>query len=172
MALTNQLANTAYGIPQAYSVSGYNPGTLQSSTGLVQSNLESFLNPNSELMNQARRSGLETAATRGGINSSIAAGASQRASLDTASQLAQQATAIDREREAVAANDWTSSQNFNRAMLGQFKQSAFSNSLNMLNTVQQYALEDPELYTPEVMAGYSDFFSRNTNDILARYLGG
>lgn len=169
MALTQQLA---YGTPQVASVSGYNPGTLQPSTGLVQSNLEAFLNPNSALMNQARRSGLETAAVRGGINSSIAAGASQRASLDTAANLATQATNIDQTREAVAANDWTSSQNFNRAMLGQFQQSAFTNSLNMLNTVQQYALEDPELYTPEVMAGYSDFFSRNTQDILARYLGG
>lgn len=168
MALTDQLPFT---IPQTQTVSGYNPGTLRPAAGLVQSNLESFLNPNSPLMEQARRQGLETAATRGGINSSIAAGASQRASLGTAAQLAQQATDIEREREAVAANDWAASQNFNRAMLGQFSTTAFTNSLNMLNTINQFALEDPELYTPEVVSGYSNFFSKNMNDILRRYLG-
>lgn len=169
MALTNQLP---FQIPQAQTTSGYNPGTLPNAAGLVQSNLESFLNPNSTLMSQARRSGMEYANTRGGINSTIAAGASQRASLETAVQQANQATAIEREREAVNAADWASSQNFNRAMLGQFSSTAFTNSLNMLNTIQQFALEDPELYTPEVTSGYSNFFQRNMNDILKRYMSG
>lgn len=168
MALTQQLA---YGVPQATAVSGYNPGTLRPSTGLVQGNLEAFLNPNSELMQQARRSGTELAATRGGINSSIAAGASQRASLDTAQQLANQATQIDQNREAVRAEEWASTNNFNRAMLGQFSSAAFQNSLGMLESVQQMALQDPELYTPEVISGLSDFFSRNATDILGRYFG-
>lgn|SRR5688572_17219604 len=168
MALIN---NLPFQVPQTQTTSGYSPGTLPTATGLVQSNLEAFLNPNSALMNQARRSGLETAATRGGINSSIAAGAAQRATIGTAAEQAAQATAIEREREAVAASDWASSQNFNRAMLGQFSSAAFNNSLNMLNTVQQFALEDPELYTPEVTSGYSNFFQRNMNDILKRYLG-
>lgn len=169
MALIN---NLPFNIPQSQTQSGYNPGTLQSSTGLVQKNLESFLNPNSTLMQQAKRSGVEYANTRGGVNSSIAGGAAQRASLDAAVSQANQATAIDREREAVNAADWASSQNFNRAMLGQFSSTAFNNSLNMLNTIQQFALEDPELYTPEVTSGYSNFFQKNMNDIMKRYFGG
>lgn len=168
MALTSQLAGI---VPQVQPNTSYNPGTLRSSTGLVQGNLEAMLNPNSALMQDATRRGLETAATRGGINSSIAAGASRRATLDTAQQLAQQATNIDLQREQVAAQDWAETNSFNRAMLGQFSNTAFTNSLNMLSTVQQMALQDPELYTPEVVSGLSDFFSRNVNDILGRYFG-
>lgn len=168
MALTSQLAGF---VPQVQPNTSYNPGTLRSSTGLVQGNLEAMLNPNSALMQDATRRGLETAATRGGINSSIAAGASRRASLDTAQQLAQQATNIDLQREQVAAQDWAETNSFNRAMLGQFSNTMFTNSLNMLNSVQQMALQDPELYTPEVVSGLSDFFSRNVNDILGRYFG-
>lgn len=168
MALTNQLP---FAIPQSQTTSGYNPGTLPTATSQLQGNLDAFLNPNSPLMQQAAQRGREYANTRGGINSSIAAGASQRASLDTAQQLAQQATDIQREREAVSANDWASAQNFNRAMLGQFSSTAFNNSLNMLNTINQFALEDPELYTPEVVSGYSNFFQRNVNDLLKRYFG-
>ncbi len=168
MALTAQLNGI---VPQVQSNSGYAPGTLQPSTGLVQGNLQAFLNPNSALMQDATRQGMETAATRGGINSSIAAGAARRATLGTAQQLANQATQIDTNREAVAAQDWAETNSFNRAMLGQFSTTAFTNSLNMLNSVQQMALQDPELYTPEVVSGLSDFFSRNMNDIVGRYLG-
>lgn len=168
MALTNQLTGI---VPQVQPNTSYNPGTLRSSAGLVQGNLQAFLDPNSALMQDATRRGLETAATRGGINSSIAAGTSRRATLDTAQQLAQQATNIDMQRENVAAEDWAATQNFNRAMLGQFSTTSFTNSLNMLNAVQSMALQDPELYTPEVVSGLSDFFSRNANDILGRYFG-
>lgn len=168
MALTNQLAGI---VPQVGANSSYGQGTLPSSTGLVQGNLQAFLNPNSALMQDATRRGMETAATRGGVNSSIAAGAARRASLDTAQQLASQATQIDMTRENVLAQDWAETNQFNRAMLGQFSNTAFTNSLNMLNAVQGMALQDPELYTPEVVSGLSDFFSRNANDILGRYFG-
>lgn len=63
--------------------------------------------------------------------------------------------------------NWLSQQNFGRALFGQ----TFSNSMGMLNMVQQYGLEDPELYTPEVLSGYTNFFQQNMNDLLARYFG-
>lgn len=64
--------------------------------------------------------------------------------------------------------NWLSEQNFGRAMFGQ----TFANSMGMLNMVQQYGLEDPELYTPEVLSGYTNFFQQNMNDLLSRYFGG
>lgn len=66
------------------------------------------------------------------------------------------------------SENWLSEQNFGRALFGQ----TFSNSMGMLNMVQQYGLEDPELYTPEVLSGYTNFFQQNMNDLLGRYFGG
>lgn len=144
------------------------PGTRVSGTQQVQSSLASFLDSNSPYMENARRRGLETAAARGGINSSIAAGASQRAALEAAVPLAQQAVAIDQSAIQAERENWLSQQNFGRALFGQ----TFSNSMNMLSAIQQYSMEDPELYTPEVVSGYSNFFQQNMNNILKNYFGG
>lgn len=142
---------------------------LPSGVGMVQSSLEAMLNPNSSYIQNARQRGAEYAASRGGINSSIAAGASERAAIEAAAPLAQQAVAIESTREQVAAEDWLSGQNFNRSLQGQLTMMPLTNSFNMLNAVQQYALEDPALYTPEVISGYSNFFQKNMDDIMNTY---
>lgn len=149
---------------QAKPANTWNP-TLPSGTTMVNNSLESFLNPNSSYIQNARREGMNVAAQRGGVNSSIAAGAAEKAALDAAVPLAQQAVGIDQSREEVAANDWLSKQNFGRALQGQ----QFQNTLGMLNAIQEYALADPELYTPEVTSGYSTFFQKNMNDILSNF---
>lgn len=141
------------------------PTYAQTGSQIVQSNLEALLNPNSQYIQNARRQGANVAAQRGGINASIAAGAAERAATEAALPLAQQAINIEQSRENVAQQDWISNQNFNRALRGQ----VFSNSLGMLNSIQEYALNDPELYTPEVTSGYSNFFQRNLRDILSTY---
>lgn len=138
-----------------------------SGTSQVMSSLDQVVGANSPYLANARRRGLEVAATRGGINSSIAAGSSERAALDAAMPLVQQGVAIDNQARDVEYNNWLSQQNFGRALFGQ----KFSNSLGMLNQLQQYALEDPELYTPEITSGFSNFFQQQTNDILQRYFG-
>ena len=148
------------------------PPAVQDSIGLVQSAISAFSDPNSRLIQDARRRGMEYANTRGGINSSIAAGAAEREALGTAMQGATQALNIDQQREQQLWNEWSTQQNFNRAMFGQLAQGAFSSTLNMLQSVQQYALEDPELYTPDVVSGYSEFFTKNFNDIFSRYFSG
>ena len=150
----------------------YDPNRLTPASTMVQGNLESMLNPNSAYIKNARQRGMETAATRGGINSSIAAGASERAAIEAAAPLAQQATNIDQNREQILADEWMTNNNFNRAMLGQYSQSTFNTSLDMLKMMQQYAMEDPELYTPEVMSGMSNFFNRSMNDQLGKYFNG
>lgn len=165
MALTSFLTG-AVGTPTP---STYQPAQLKTGSAVVQDNLTSFLNPNSDYIKQATQQGLETAATRGGINSSIAAGTSRRAAQEVAGNLAQQATSIDQNREQVQAENWMNQQNFSRALQGQLTGQVFTNSLNMLSAVQNYALEDPELYTPEVVSGLTNFFTKNMNNLLGKY---
>lgn len=131
----------------------------------VKGNLESLLAPGSSYIDNARQRGIEYAATRGGVNSSIAAGAAERSAIEAAAPLAQQAIAIDQQNKDYAMQDWMAQQNFGRALYGQ----KFTNSMGMLNAIQQYALEDPELYTPEVTSGFTNFFQQNMNDMLSRY---
>lgn len=152
------------GMPQA------RPSIPRQPTGAsqVMGSLDEILNSNSPYIQQARQRGLETAATRGGINSSIAAGASERAAIDAAAPLAQQAVQLDQAGVNAEYDNWLAEQNFNRALFGQ----RFTSSLGMLERIQQYGMEDPELYTPEVMSGFSNFFQQNMSDILKRYFNG
>lgn len=133
----------------------------------VQESLDFFMNPNSEYMRQARQSGMNTAAQRGGLNSSIAAGASQREAIGVANGLSQQALALQSDRDNVMNQEWLATQNFGRAM----SSIPYANSMSMLNTIMQYGLEDPQLYTPSVLSGLQNFFQGNMNDTLARYFG-
>lgn len=175
MALDSYFANamnpggTAAGTSTGRTFPAYGTN-LRDSNEMVQTAMSSALDPNSDYIQNARRRGLELAASRGGINSSIAAGASERAAIDAAAPLAQQALSIEQQREQVQAEEWLTSNNFNRAIMQQYSMGVFNSTLGMLQNVQQYALEDPELYTPDVVSGYSNFFQQNANDILSRYL--
>lgn len=135
---------------------------------LVQNSLESFMNPNSQLMQNARQRGMEVAATRGGINSSIAAGASERAAMEMATPLAQGAVASQLGQEQAILANWQEEQGFARDLVAK----PFESSMNMLQRVQEYALEDPQLYTPSVTSGFTNFFNQNMNDMIKRYFGG
>lgn len=134
----------------------------------VKGNLESLLSSGSSYIENARRRGAEMAATRGGINSSIAAGAAERSAIEAAAPLAQQAAALDQQAQDYQMQDWMAQQNFGRNLFTQ----QFGSSLDMLNSINQMALMDPELYTPEVTSGMSNFFQKNMNNILKNYFGG
>jgi len=150
-----------------------NQANLPSGTQMVQSSLQELLSPNSEYIQNARQRGLELAATRGGVNSSIAAGAAERSALEAAAPLAQQAVAIDTQRQqtqqSIINEEWLNQQNFNRTFQGSLAMLPVQSSFGMLQAVQQYALEDPELYTPDVVSGYSNFFNQNMQNILESY---
>ncbi len=162
MALSDFINNTAMGAPSRAVLPPQGGGASR-----VMGNLEQIVGSGSPYIENARRRGLETAAARGGINSSIAAGASERSALEAAMPLLQAAEATDQAATNVNYDNWLSQQNFGRALYGQ----RFNSSLGMLEALQRYALEDPELYTPEVTSGFSNFFERNTQDILSRYFG-
>ena len=140
---------------------------LQNPNDIVKGTLESFLDPNSSYIQNARQRGMEVAATRGGVNSSIAAGASERAAIDAAAPLATQSLEIQGARENLNAQNWMNQQDFSRALTGQ----QFGNTSSMLNFLMQAGIDDPELFTPEVISGYSNFFENNMRDILGKYFG-
>lgn len=142
---------------------------LQDPNALVQGSLAAMLDPNSRYIQDARQRGMEVAASRGGINSSIAAGASERSAVDAAGGLAQQSLGIQQTREAAERENWMTEQNFNRSILGSFATTRFNSSLDMLGRIQAMSLNDPELFTPDVVSGYSNFFEKNMSDIMSRF---
>lgn len=156
--------NYGAGSPFSFPTSTYGQN-MQDPNVAVQQSLEAMLNPNSSYIQQARQRGANFAQQRGGINSSIAAGASERAATEAALPLAQQAIGIQQARERTEAEDWITGQNFKRTIGLMPLQS----SMEMLRSVQEYALADPALYSPEVVSGYSNFFEKNMNNILSNY---
>lgn len=169
MALINYFTNNP-AMPQQPGTGQPAPQFPVTNPGIdtVKSNLESLLSSDSSYIENARRRGAEMAATRGGINSSIAAGAAERSAIEAAAPLAQQAAALDQQTQDYQMQDWMAQQNFGRNLFTQ----QFGSSLDMLNSINQMALMDPELYTPEVTSGMSNFFQKNMNNILKNYFGG
>ncbi len=143
-----------------------------SGADMVGDAMARFTDPNSRYIQQARQRGMEVAAQRGGVNSSIAAGNAERSALDTAQGLTQMAVGIDANRQNqqldAQYSNWLQSQNFGRSLY----QGTFNNTMDMLAAVQRMGLEDPELYTPDVISGYSNFFQQNFGDIIGRYFQG
>ena len=160
MALDDYIVGATSGAPM--------PMNSVNGTQQTLNSLDQVLSSGSPYIENARRRGMETAAARGGINSSIAAGASERAALEAAMPLVQQGMQIDSAAQNAQYENWLSQQNFDRALVGQ----AFNSSASMLQSVQQYALADPELYTPDVVSGYTNFFQDNMDQVLKRYFGG
>lgn len=135
---------------------------------MLQGSLEQFMDPNSTYMQNARQRGIELAATRGGVNSSIAAGASQRAALEAAVPLAQTAVGMQAGAQQAQIQDWLAQQGFNRELAAM----PFTSSMNMLGRITELGMQDPELYTPSVVSGFTNFFNQNMNDMISRYFGG
>ena len=135
---------------------------------MLQGSLEQFMDPNSAYIQNARQRGMEQAATRGGVNSSIAAGAAERAALEAATPLAQTAVGMQAGAQQAQIQDWMAQQGFNRELAAM----PFTSSMQMLGRVTELAMQDPELYTPSVVSGFTNFFNQNMNDMISRYFGG
>ena len=161
-------AATPIGSPTVTGASNPFPFANRNYEQELSQSLEHFMNPNSDYIQNARRRGMEVAATRGGINSSIAAGAAERSALDAAVPLAQSAMAARIGQEQVRLSDWAAQQGFNRELAS----IPFTNSMEMLKGFTGASLADPELYTPEVVSGYTNFFNRTMQDMMQRYFGG
>lgn len=164
--LPSQTFNMA--TPQLGGSSAEFPFAGQDYNAMMQGSLDYFMDPNSRYIQNARQRGLELAATRGGMNSSIAAGASERAALEAATPLAQTAVGMQAGAQQAQIQDWLATQGFNREMAAM----PFTNSMNMLNRISELGMQDPELYSPSVVSGFTNFFNQQMNDMLSRYFGG
>lgn len=142
------------------------------SGNVVQDFMTQFTANNSPYIQQARQSGVDMANSRGLLNSSIAGGNAVREAIKAAQPLVSEATGLLKSREGYAAQDWINSNTFNREFSGALALLPVKSSLDMLNTLMSYGAENPQIYTPEVMSGYSNFFQQNMMDVMSHYYGG
>lgn len=154
-----------------------NPSSVnqhQSPEDLITGFMESLTNRSGSYIQNARRRGREFANSRGMLNSSMGAGAGERAALEASQPLVDQMVSIQRQREQFQSQDWLNSNQFDREFAGTLAMLPVTNSYQMLQTILDYALQDPSLYTPEVFSGFSNFFMQNMQDIMSQYfpLGG
>lgn len=145
------------------------PSVVPQRTGAnqVMGTLEQIVGGGSPYIQNARQRGAEVAATRGGINSSIAAGASERSALEAAQPLVNAALEMDQTGVNAQYENWLQGQNFNR----QLQSAVFNTQLQGAQAIGEYALADPELYTPDVVSGFTNFFQQNLGEIMKNYFG-
>lgn len=173
-------------------VQAYPPGFDPAS--VVTSFMNGLLDENGNYIQNARRRGVETAQNRGLLNSTISAGASQRAALEAAQPLVNQMVGIQQDRENRAftgeqnqldrnqqitmsqVQNWLNNETFNREFNGALSMLPVTSAANLMSTIQQYALENPEVYTPDVINGFANFFQNNfatmLQDYFPQYYGG
>lgn len=147
----------------------------------VQQTLDGFIN--GQYAANARRRGLEQANRRGLLNSSMAAGAAERAALESVQPFVAESMNFLNNREdralrqqlqndAVLQQNWLQTNQFNNQFNAQLKMLPVTNSLQMLQALTQYALSEPEVFTPNVMNGYTNFFNQNMLSVLKQYFPG
>ena len=154
---------------------------------LVANQLNGLLSGNSPYIKNARLRGAEYAASRGNINSSIGAGASQRAALEAAMPIAESDAGVYRDanagnfaalnelrkmRTAADLDNWLSSESYNRDFNGRLAMIPINSGADMLAYITQRALEDPAVYTPDVISGFNNFFNLNMKDMFKNFFGG
>lgn len=153
---------------------------LQNPNNIVQGYLDQLLSSNGAYLGNAARRGLEVANSRGLLNSSMAAGASQRAAMEAVQPLlnnvlgvhnAQQDFQFRRtlQSDATAQQDWLRSNDFADRFNANIAMLPINSAMGMLDALTQYALTDPETFTPDVMSGFTTFFNNNMLNLLGQY---
>jgi hypothetical protein len=66
--------------------------------------------------------------------------------------------------------DWLNSQNFNRSFYANMAMVPVASAAQFQQMIAQYALDNPEVYTPETIAGMTQFFNSNFQQIMAQYM--
>jgi hypothetical protein len=168
------------------------PGKQFSAQAVVGDSLNNLLSSGSRYIENARQRGREGAASRGLLNSSISAGAAERAGIEASMPILDQMMGLQRQREQNAfgadqsqrdrlfqsdfallnANiqDWLGNNQFNREFNGQLAMLPIASAAEMWSGLMQLAATDPTVFTPDVLAGYQDFFQTGFNEYISRYL--
>lgn len=157
-----------------------------SPVNVVTDTLGQIIDPNGAYMRNAQRRGLEQAATGGNrAGGSIAAGASQRAMMEAAQPLVNNALQLQGQREGYAfqgeqnqlernrdytqaqLQNWMDDNKFNREFYGALSMMPIQSAYQLNGLIQTYALENPDVYTADVISGMTNFFNQNFSQILA-----
>lgn len=146
---------------------------------------------NGEYGANAARRGFEQAGSRGLSNSSIAVGASRRAALEAIQPFVNEGMGLLKDREgrafqsqenqlerlfrqqlqndSVLQQNWLANQQFNNRFNAEVAMLPVNNSLQMLQLIMQAGVNDPEVFTPQVMSGLGNFFNNNMLTMLRQY---
>lgn len=73
--------------------------------------------------------------------------------------------------DAVKQQDWLNSQNYIREFNGTIAANNVKTATDMWNTLFKYAVDNPEVYTPEVVTGMQNFFTNSYFDNMGKYFG-
>lgn len=71
--------------------------------------------------------------------------------------------------DSVLQQDWLNSQNFTREFNAQLATLPITNAASLSNLIAQYAIENPEVYTPEVISGMQNFFTGSFIALMQQY---
>lgn len=71
--------------------------------------------------------------------------------------------------DATKQQDWLAQNSFNREFNANMSQAQIGNSMDMYNMILQNALQNPQVYTPEVTAGMQNFFQGNFTAMMSKY---
>lgn len=71
--------------------------------------------------------------------------------------------------DQTAQQDWLNNQDFTRKFNADLSTMPLRNAMDLTTAVQRYAMENPEVYTPEVISGMTNFFSNNMFSVLSQY---
>lgn len=179
------------GVPPG--LANYAPPTHDFSPGQVVGNsLDNLLSSENRYIQNARQRGREEAASRGLLNSSISAGAAERSGIEASMPILDQIMGLHNNREGMAnasleaqrdrmfqsefavldanVQDWLHNNQYNREWNGQLAMLPIASASEMWSGLMQLAASDPTVFTPDVLAGYQDFFQTGFNEYISRYL--
>lgn len=150
---------------------------------VVNDLVNQFSDSQGSFVQNARQRGLEQASRRGVLNSSIAGGNAERAALESIQPFVSEGVGLLNAREGRALQknmqqdsavlqDWMNSNQFNREFNGTLAMLPITNTYQLMQNIMQYGLDNPEVYTPDVISGTSNFFTRNMFDVLSQYFPG
>lgn len=79
------------------------------------------------------------------------------------------ALAKDLRQDQTAQQDWLASQDYTRRFNGSLAMMPIESALGMQNALLQFAASDPEVFTPQVLSGMTNFFQGNMVSMLQQY---
>lgn len=110
-----------------------------------------------------------------GVNNALLAGQLDQRRALLGSQLGREEAILDTrlrqtlQNDAAKQQDWLASNAFSREFNGALSMMPITSAFDLNSRIQQFAMENPEIYTPEVISGMSNFFNRNMLSMLQQY---